>query len=356
MSDEQLRVDHPLVHSPGVFFGLPEEEYHNALALSSGGVKQLRMSALAWWVNSPLNPDRPAEDDKETDAQRIGKAYHTRIVEGRKAFVQRYAAALDPADYANALRTNGDLADRIVQLGGKPKSSARKAELIEHLLAIQPMAQIWDMIVHDHAELHKGKILLDAPLVKRIENAAAMIESHTELGKAFSGGMPEVSVFWFDESGVPCKVRFDYLKTRAIIDLKTFELRDVPPDRAIARAVASYRYHIQAAFYLRGAWELPKLIRASQVHGNCDLRFVDQLLHDDDPKTFLFIFQAKGLAPLVKGKILPPGIVMDLGNNAIEEALAKWAHGWRTWRLDPWIEPTEIGTFEDHEFPPWIAD
>jgi hypothetical protein len=141
-----------------------------------------------------------------------------------------------------------------------------------------------------------------------------------------------------------------------VVDLKTFELRDVPPDKAIARAVATYKYHIQAAFYLRAAWELPKLIRASQVNGPCDLRFVDQLLHDDDPKTFLFVWQAKGLAPLVKGKVLGPGIVMDMGNYAVGEALAKWAQAWRTWHMDPWIETSEIESFADAEFPPWIAD
>lgn len=354
MPADQVIVDHPQVHPPGIFFGCSEDEYHNALALSAGGVKQLRVSPLAWWVNSPLNPDRP--DDEETEAKKIGKAYHARIVEGRKAFEARYAAALDPAEYPNALRTNADLATALSRYPVKVKSGARKADLIEHLLALDPKAVIWEVIERDHAALHEGKILLDADLVKRIESAAHMIETHPQLGKAFSGGMPEVSVFWFDESGVPCKARFDYLKSRAIIDLKTFELRDIPPDKAIARAVATYRYHIQAAFYLRAAFELPKLIAARQVTGNCDPALLDRLREDDEAKTFLFIWQAKGMAPLVKGKILEPGIVLDMGSMAVEDALFKWARGWQTWHTDPWIEVSEIESFSDAEFPPWIAD
>lgn len=352
MQGEQLVVDHPLVHSPGVFFGLSEEEYHNALALSSGGIKQLRVSTYSWWTNSPLNPERPL--DEETEAKKIGKAYHTRILEGRKAFLTRYAAALDPAEYADALRTNFELSDRIVQLGGKPKSGARKSDLVAQLIAMEPMAQIWDRIERDHAEVHQGKILLDAPLVKRIEAAAQMIETHAQLGKAFTDGMPEVSVFWFD-GGVPCKARFDFLKAKAVIDLKTFELRDFPPDKAIARAVANYRYHIQSAFYLRAATWLPHFIVEKQVFGDCDPRLL-QAFATPEERTFLFVFQAKGQAPLVKGKVLGPGIVMDLAKNAIEDALIKWAHAWRTWHFDPWIEPTEIETFSDSEFPPWIGD
>lgn len=352
MQGEQLVVDHPLVHSPGVFFGLSEDEYHNALALSSGGIKQLRVSSYSWWTNSPLNPERPA--DEETEAKKIGKAYHTRILEGQQAFLTRYAPALDPADYANALRTNGDLAERISQLGGRPKSGARKADLIAQLIAMEPMAPIWDKIERDYAEIHHGKILLDAPLVKRIEAAAQMIEKHQQLGKAFSDGMPEVSVFWFD-GGVPCKVRFDFLKPKAVVDLKTFELRDFPPDKAIARAVANYRYHLQAGFYLRGATMLPQLIAEKKVFGDCDPRLL-QAFASPEERTFLFVFQAKGLAPLVKGKIMGPGIILDIAENAIEEALDKWALAWRTWHLDPWIEPTEIETFSDSEFPPWIGD
>jgi hypothetical protein len=71
--DCSAAVNHPLVHEPGVFFGLFEDEYHHALALSSSGIKFLRASTLDFWARSPLSPD-PDNADKETEALVVGHA------------------------------------------------------------------------------------------------------------------------------------------------------------------------------------------------------------------------------------------------------------------------------------------
>lgn len=350
---DQWVVNHPRVHAPGIYFGLPEAEYHEALALSASGIKELRVSALAWWTNSPLNPDRENED---TDAQVIGRAYHCRIVEGARVFLQRYAAKLDPADYPNALRTVAEIGDELRRCGLAPKSGERKAELIARVREVNPRVPIWDEIVADHDQLHRGKILLDGALMGRIETAAKVIERHPQLGRAFTGGAPEVSIFWTDETtGTPCKARLDFLKPVAIIDLKTFELRDIPPDKAVARAVANYRYHIQASWYLRAADQIAKLVAAGQVYGDHDKDFLRVVCGAED-RTFLFVFQAKGMSGVLRGKVLAPGIILDLGHVAGEEALVAWARAWSTWGSDPWLEVHEITTFADAEFPPWIGD
>jgi PDDEXK-like domain of unknown function (DUF3799) len=350
---EQLVVDHPRVHAPGLYFGLSDAEYHDALALSASGIKQLRVSALAWWTNSPLNSDRVDED---TDAKLIGRAYHCRIVEGARIFRDRYAAKLDPADYPSALRTVADIGDEMRRCGLAPRSGERKADLISRLREVNSRIPIWDEIAADHEERHRGKIMLDAALMGRMETAARMIEDHPQLCKAFRDGMPEVSIFWTDETtGVPCKARLDFLKPLAIVDLKTFELREVPPDKAIARAVASYRYHIQASWYLRAADQIAQLVAAGQVVGDHDRDWL-RVVCGVPERTFLFVFQAKGMSGVVKGKVLPPGIVLDLAHVACEEALVAWATAWSQWGSDPWLETYDITTFSDAEFPPWIAD
>jgi hypothetical protein len=354
MVDGRITISDSKIHAPGVWFGLPDEEYHAALGLSASGIKRLRVSALAWWTDSALNPDRV---EAETDAKAIGKAFHARIIEGRKVFLDRYAPKLDPRYYGEVLRTNLDLAEAIGRFGQKPKSRL-KADLIKQLSDLDPQwrVHVWDVIEGDYAALHRGKLLLDLPLMAQIENAAAAIESHPQLCRAFRDGMPEVSIFWTDPvTGVPCKARLDYLKPRAIVDLKTFELRDTPPNRAIARAVAAYRYHIQASWYLRAVEQIPALVAAGQVSGHHDPVILNQIC-DATEKTFLFVFQAKGLAPIVKGKVLGPGIVLDLGHVACEEALVWWARGWSTWGSNSWAEVHDVETFADSEFPPWIAD
>ena len=352
MADERIVVDHPLVHPSGVFFGLPEDEYHGALALSATGIKALRLDPMAWWSQSPLNPNRKEE---ESVAMKIGKAFHARIVEGFEVFAQRYAAPLEPEAYPQALRTVSDLTAALARHLQKPPARAVKADLIRQLLAVEPEAQIWDEMVRRHAEIHEGKIMLDASLIEQIEIAAGRIEDHPSLGRAFRDGEPEVSVFWVDEAtGVPCKSRFDYLKPRAIVDLKSFALRDTLPDKAIVQAVCRYKYHLQAAFYLRAAAELPRLVRAGLVTGKHDPLFLRDVI-EVPTKTFLFVWQGQG-SPILKGKVMPPGIVLDMGHALVEEGLLVWAEAWRTWGAAEWNAIHPITGFADAEFPPWLND
>ena len=351
MADERIIVDHPLVHAPGIYFGMPDEEYHAALGLSASGVKLLRMAPMAWWEASPLNPKLAKV---ETEAMKIGKAYHARIVEGHSVFWDRYAELLDPEAHPDALRTVADLNAALSRHLLKPPSRAVKADLIQLLLRVEPDARIWDEMIRRHAEIHEGKIMLDAGLIDQIERAARMIETHPQLGKSFAEGAAEVSVFWVDETGVPCKCRMDYLKPLAIIDLKSFVLRDTLPDKAIVRAVTFYKYHIQADFYLRAAAELPRLVAAGQVYGDYDEQFLQDVINN--PKTFLFVWQAKDVG-LTIGKVLPPGIVLDMGHIAVEDAILRWRDAWAKWGgTAEWNEIRDITRFSDDEFPPWINE
>jgi hypothetical protein len=307
---------------------------------------------MEWWARSPLNPERV---EVETEAMRIGKAFHARIVEGSEVFEKRYAPVLEAEAYPEALRTVADLTQALARHSVRPPTRALKAEIVQLLLGLEPEAQVWDEMVRRHAEIHEGKVMLDVALIRQIERAAGMIERHPSLARAFLDGAPEVSVFWVDdETGVPCKARFDYLKPRAIVDLKSFALRDTVPDKAIARAVANYRYHIQTAFYLRAADQLPELVAAGQVVGTPPYPdFLREVV--ENQKTFLFVWQATG-TPIVLGKVLGPGIILDMGHSAVEYALMRWAEAWRQWGTAEWIEIHGITAFDDGEFPPWIAD
>jgi exodeoxyribonuclease VIII len=63
-------------------------------------------------------------------------------------------------------------------------------------------------------------------------------------------GVNEVTAIWTDRStGLRCKARIDrWVPDRAIIDVKTS--RDASP-HGFSRSIANFRYHIQAAWYLR---------------------------------------------------------------------------------------------------------
>lgn len=329
-----ITVDDPLVHDAGVFFGLPDEEYHAALALSATGIKSLRVSTLDWWMRSPLNPE--PHEEPSTIQQAIGTASHKRILEGSEAFYEQYAPTLERDAYPDALETNEDLMLAIIGAGGpKPRSTMRKAELIDMLRSFVPDALIWQDLQSEHGQRNAGKTLLRQEQINQIEIAAAMIERHPDLGRAFRDGAPEVSIFWTDEAtGVPCKARLDYLKPRLIVDLKTFSNPyGMSIDKAIARAMANYRYHVQAAWYLEAA---------KVYEGN---------------KEFLFVFQQQGIAPVARGKLFGPGLVLDIANQEIEQAKLTWARCWEHFGPDePWLDTTGITQFADEDFPAYIGD
>lgn len=346
-------IVHPRIMPDGVYFGLDEERYHDALALSASGIKNLRISTLDFWARSSvLNPNY---QDEDSEAKMIGRAYDRRIVEGREVFYRHYAAALDPADYPDVVRTTEEIKARLRTAGAK--LTGNKPELIERLLAIEPMLKIWDEELRRHGIANAGKTLLARDLIGRIEIAAAMIEKHPQLGKAFTGGQPQVSIFWRDrDSGVPCKARMDYWKPRVIVDLKTFaNQRGMPIDKAIAFTVASYKYHIQAAFYLEARRQAMMLIDAGQVFGSIDAAFVKAVRAAPDC-TFMFVFQQKGIAPLARGKVMPPSTTLDIGQLEMDEAKLAFAFAWERFGTDPWLDVADITTFDPTEFPAFLAD
>ncbi len=349
-----ISVKHQAVHESGIFFGLPEDQYHGALALSSSGIRNMRISTLDYWTESVLNPDR---EDADTIALRDGRAYDKRIVEGKAAFDALYAPELDPAKHPTALRTNEQLAAALTELGIKASKATRKAELIAKLADVDPAVPVWDTIRAEHEARFPGRTFLPAETIRQIEVAAAMISGHPQLCRAFTGGLPQVSVFWRDETGVPLKCRFDYLKPLAIVDLKSFaDINRIPVRRAIALAVASHSYHIQAGLYLRGGHQARQFAREGRVFGDVDRGFIKGLAEQSEPHTFLFVFQKKGPAPVARGMVLREGSVLDIARMEIAQAMHQFAECWQSFgATSPWVDITDIETFDDLEFPAYLA-
>ena len=348
-------VDHPDRMHDGVYLGLEESRYHAAFALSSHGIGHLRVSGLDYWMHTQaLNPDyQSLVTATETEAMLIGRAYDTRIIEGHEAFDRRFAAKLDPRDWPTAVRTKDDLLLAIADAGGPTAGMKNKlkGELIKILAQHDPKALIWETIESGHAAANDGKILLPAEIVHRIEIAAQMIEHHPDISKAFTGGIPQPSIFWTDpRTGIPCKARFDYWKPHAIVDLKSYEATGMPLDRAINRAFVRYRYDVQAALYLRAREEARLLIQNGLVFGEADPELIAALAAAEEA-TMLFVWQCKGPAPVVRGKVLLANSgTLYVANTQIDESMLIWARYWETCGVDPWIEESPITTWSDEDF------
>ena len=174
-------IDWPESMEPGIYFGLPEADYHADKALSNSGIKNMMISPLDYWARSWMNP---AYEEEEKPHFKIGKAWHKRLLEGSDAFYEEYAVALDKADYPEALVTSDDIKAKLKELG--EKMTGKKADQIERLVAIDPSIEIWDVLVENHAEVNDGKILLEPDIVATVEAQASMIEGHPDISRCFT--------------------------------------------------------------------------------------------------------------------------------------------------------------------------
>lgn len=344
----------------GVYFALPFDEYLGLPRLSASGIKSIGVHPLEFWARSWLNPNR--EPEEESEFQELGTAYHKRVIEGRAAFDSAYTARLEPEEYPDALRTMDDIRAACRERSVKPLTG-RKDELVERLLAADPAVQVWDKLVRDHAGEHPGKVLLSGRAINTIEIRARMIEAHPGLSKAFTGGLPEVTVLWTEEVevdpgkfvDVPMKARLDYLKARAVVDLKTFSNPlGKQIDRAIVGEIAARRYFIQAAGYLDAGNRAAAFIKQGQVHdAPRDPDAAKRIVQAD--RTFLFVFQATGPAPIAKG-VTMPRMILDGGAVAWRDGIYQYAQNIHLYGTDPWVGAEPIRDLDSTEFPAWTME
>lgn len=336
----------------GVYFGLDANIYHEAPYLSASGIKSLLVSPLEFWTFSHMNPKKPKRD---TDALKIGNAYHKRILEGRAAFYDEFVAEFDRSDYPHALDTATDIREVMRDKG--LKLSGNKPELISRLRESDPTIEIMDDIYNNWLKNEaKGKTIVSKEVVERIEISAAMIENDPQLGKCFTGGYPEVSVIW-QENGVFFKARLDYLKPRAIVDLKTFEnFKRKNVESAIYGSMANEKYHIQASFYMeQAAKAIVRLVKQGKVFGCHDKEFLSKLSKAQD-HDFYFVFQQKGLVNIARGAKFPRNSMFSCGQVAIEEAITIYKRCLETFGTDPWIDTSPIFEMDDGRFPVYATE
>lgn len=336
---------------PGVYFGLADETYHQLPYLSATGIKRILISDMDFWSFSWMNPLKP---ERNSEAMTVGKAYHKRILEGYDAYLDAYCPEFDPSPYRSALETN-DQIKAILKMKGQPVGG-NKPELKERLRRVMPDVQFIDEVRQNWLENEaNGRIPLNRRLMAKIEISAAMIEKHPELSKCFSGGMPEVTIIW-EEDGVRFKARLDYLKFKAIVDYKTFgNMMEKPIDQAIYYAMASRKYHIQAAMYMKAMEQAVQFIRRGQVHGFAPKEFLSRVCQVDQ-HDFYFVFQQTGPSPVARGKKFPRAQMYGCGLAAIEDATKRYKKALRTFGTDTWVDMTPIDEFEDERFPIWATE
>lgn len=320
---------------PGIYFGLDETIYHADPALGSTDAKRLRRSAADYWYHSARNPSRPSVEP--SSAQAYGRAIHRRVLEGPEKFLQHYERAPEPE---GLLVTDADLAEWLTARGVN-KQPRSKSEKIVQAIGIDPHVRILSEFERRAAEA--GRQILKRPDFDRIIMASDLITQNPHLATAFSNGHPEVSIFWDRADGIRCKARFDFLKIRGIGDLKSTRnpLGLDFPDNC-RRAIANYRYDIQAAHYLEARRQIPQLL--DNVQGDHDGDWLAQVAETKE-FGFVFVFFQTEDAPISWACSLSPGNpVLEIGRMSIEHAIGRYKDFAQRFAADePWTlsEPVE---------------
>ena len=217
----------PLIAAPGAYRDIAAEDYHGnpmllpCPSLSSSGAKLiLGKSPRHFWWQSPMNPDRPTEQDKPHFA--VGRAAHDLILLSDR-WPEFYHVT--PEGFSLA------------------KSKAMAAEIAEY-----------------HAAVESGLTVLRHEDAETVKAVARSIERNPLAMMALSNGEAETTLAWQDEeTGVWLRARPDFMPASVrvggevivVTDLKFVAGTHATPE-GFKRAIANFGYHQSAAFYADG--------------------------------------------------------------------------------------------------------
>lgn len=225
-TEEAKRIEWPTPtradHADGIYFRMPEEEYHADSALGASGICDLCVSPLAFWMNSNWNPRKVAaeQDEKETAATIRGTYFHEALAGFRSSIVVK------PKGMSFATKEGKDF-----------KARYENATFIKA----------------EHAE--QVQIMIDAM------RETGVLERVGGIG----GGIQEVSFFWTDKTGRRRKIRADRLLAGSYgveaFDWKTMaNMMNKDTETLVAHTVAALRYHIKAYWYQTGFQAMKAMI------------------------------------------------------------------------------------------------
>lgn len=214
----------PIIANAGAYPDIEMSDYHGnpdllpGPSLSSSGAKKIiAQSAYHFWWQSPLNPDRPEEDNAPHFS--VGKAAHDMLLMGE--------------DW----RKNYFVTPEGFSLAAKNKFAQAIAEREAAIEAGIPVLRYQD--------------------AKVVEAVTEAIGANRDAINALSNGLPEMTLAWQDkETGVWLRARPDWLPNsiinaapvRVVTDLKFLAQTHCRP-HGFSKALFDFGYHQSAAFY-----------------------------------------------------------------------------------------------------------
>lgn len=291
---------------PGVYYGLPNADYHGGAGVSK--------SFLDVVAKSPLHAkallDQANDNDREpSPQQQLGTAFHALLLEP-EAFANEYVCELTQADAPDAIADRQVLVDMVDALNetrlAKLPTGGTKDELVARILAayeeqpgtaepygacslsglkiaalkaeierlnaerdgklptsgdMQALAGIlaangqpvtlWQDVRSRWRAENEGFTVLSVETYHKLIAMCAAVNAHPYANALLRGceGVAEASIYVDDPAtGELRRIRPDWWRKDGIlVDVKT--TRDASPE-GFAKSLAEYRYHVQHPYYL----------------------------------------------------------------------------------------------------------
>ena len=335
--------------APGIYIDMPESEYLADPSIGASSLKLCVGETQEWWWASQFNPNRP--ERKETSATGFGTALHKMLLEGSEAYDATYGIGFDKSAHPDALDTMEQMKEYLRD--NDLKVSGKKAELVFRIKEHDPSVEILDALKAIHLLSLGDREVISPEWDHAIRVTKRIAERDPEIAKIFDEGLPEVSVFWIDDTGANCRARFDWLRRDCDWDLKSYAGRDGRKrSENIVRAVMDYRYDLSHAHYSAGRAAMQSL---PVIGGTEQQRDYVRACAAYDAPDFGFIFAKTVGAPFLEPVKLGPMIVGGAQTER-SDALYRWCRFRDTLGLDtPWLTPSKLRTLNAVDFPAYFG-
>jgi len=354
----------------GIYFNMSAEEYFALPYFSRSLAQKVRFSGqeAEYYIKNPT---------KETPAMELGTALHSLFLEPEK-FNATYVKAPSIFDeqFANKkiIQTVEDLKPYLEQFG--LKKSGKKEDVIESVRGYLNPAEvvIWNDVENSFYPIvldEKGKEVFDKTRNKigqkvlsdddftNLENICDKFNESENLHHLLENGRSEVVIIWKDKTGIICKCRLDYIQPDAVIDVKSYSIKDFNTpliDQLRKKTIFSY-YNLQYAIYAEALESAINAINLgnAEIHGETDQDWIDAFLKN--PKKQFVILYVRTSAPYqMQALELRPSEVDGAGENAYfsvalqiwHASLAKYKHFLKTGK---WLGENEIAVLRDEHAP-----
>lgn len=241
----------PKALADGVYFNMPEAEYHALPRLSASGIKNILTSLPTFWAKSWMNPETAGADDDDTKAQILGRAYHAAIFEPDD-LDRRFAGEPDLDDFAGMLMTDAAVKAELNEYGAPQTKSGElaldRARRLEGLGFAKPIKSI---VMADFEDELGDRQAIASQYWRQIMRDVERIQANPEIHNLVTGGASEVTILWTcPDTSIPMKARIDKLKPEYFVDLKSFaNPNGKPVNQAIADQVQYYQYYLSMRVY-----------------------------------------------------------------------------------------------------------